>query len=110
MSRVPRAMTSEEMVRTLITHLRSHARYWATVDLGVKGESADSDRLRRCEGVLHSVLATLDGVSGDIPAINIVPAPHSSDAAYYAKQGKDWWAPISLSEDMLHDRLYENDK
>jgi hypothetical protein len=70
-------------------------------------------------GVLHSFLCVFDGVSADMPAFEIIAAPHPSDKAFHEKNGENWWPPlpeeISERDDfitihgghMLHDLLYK---
>lgn len=73
------------MQQLFINHLRSVARTWATYK--DKGRSIEE----LLEGAMFSFLVTLDGGSGDMPAFDVVPRPHSSDAEFCRDNGLNFW-------------------
>jgi hypothetical protein len=97
----PRPYTVEEMREMFVDHLRGLTRFWATAEI-----TADRDpTLARLEGLLHSVLATLDGCTS-LPAFDLIPAPHESDQSYFLDEGENWWVPEVINGDVhLHDML-----
>jgi len=85
-----RAYTKEEVREQLIRHLLMLARYWR--DTKVEG---GQDRF---EGLIHSILATLDGCSTGIPAFDLVPAPHPDDKEFHISNGENWYEPEVIND------------
>ena len=80
---LPVAFRAEALQRQFIDHMRWLARHWATTP----GGGSVQERL---DGLLHSVLATIDG-SGDFPCrLDLVCRPHPDDKAYHIAQGEKW--------------------
>jgi hypothetical protein len=79
---MPREYTRQECVDMLMEHFMTLVKYWATID-GSKEWVLD--------GLLHSILCTLDGVSGDMPAFDLVPCPHSDDKQYNIDNEDNYW-------------------
>ena len=92
----PRAWTVEETRDHFLNHLADMAQYWADLPNKTPRE--------RCNGLIHSVLAMVDGCSMDIPAIDMQMAPHPEDKAYFISQGENYYEPELLFNDChLHD-------
>ena len=87
-----------------IDHLKSVVQYW-------KNESRASDADSKLDGVLHSFLCVLDGVSSH-PSIDLVLRPHPDDKAYHEEQDEDYYVDVMVINDdvMLHDLLYKDKK
>lgn len=81
----PTAYTAEEARKTFLDILRAKARYWATIPV-----EDEDDRLYRCEGLIHSILSIIDGVS-DFPAFDLVLRPHPDDKAFHIDEGDRWY-------------------
>lgn len=90
--KTPRAFTRKEMQDAFIDLLRGYVEYWLTEPrvTGVR------DKL---EGLAFSMLVILDGGT-PLPGFNLIPAPHSSDAAYHYSQGKNWWVPTDIAGEL----------
>ncbi|MGR2824193.1 hypothetical protein FY048_01420 [Acinetobacter sp. 1124_18A] len=73
---IPKEVIREE----LLENFRNLARYWA--------QSEGSD-LEKCEGLVHSILTTFDGLSV-FPAIDLVVRPHPEDKQYFIDNGCDY--------------------
>lgn len=97
----PRAFTKEEMRARVLEHLAMVAHYWATIP----NPSPNGTVLDRCNGVVFSVLTMLDGVSSDLPGINLVMQPHMSDKASCIENGENWTEMDQVINDdvSLHD-------
>lgn len=65
-------LTKEEARLKVLQHLKRLVKYWDTCpNAGTQAE--------RIDGVIFSLLVTLDGGSGDFPAMDIVLRPHKED-------------------------------
>lgn len=101
----PEAKTAEEIRRDFMDTLRALADYWA----GKGGSNVPGERTchERLQGLVHSVLCIFDGVSGGLPAFDIVARPHPDDKAYHIAEGEDWIEDGTVINDtMLHEFLY----
>lgn len=105
--RVPRAYTPDEIRDMLLKQFWGMARYWA----GLDGSNVDpnSTPLDRTSGFLHSMLATLDGSTLNLPAFNLVAAPHPEDPEYLRSQGENWFEPGTVIDDTIHEHMFRND-
>jgi len=79
----PREMTREEVRTALFEHFNDLIVFWANVD----GRSTE-DKMR---GLMHSVLATLDGESPELPAFDVIPTPHEEDRKYRRVRGENFF-------------------
>lgn len=79
-----REKTETEVQQDLIEHIWGLIRYWER-DNGAK---SSRDKL---EGLAHSILATLDGCSIELPGFAIIPNPHPDDKEYYIENGENWY-------------------
>lgn len=97
----PRAITAKEGAVQFLSHMAGLARYWATVDQ----PDGPKTPLERCNGLVFSILATIDGSSSDLPALNLVPAPHADDRDYCISVGENYWTPEPINADVtLHEQ------
>ena len=110
MEEEPREYTKEEMCEMFIDHLRCIANYWATVKLDPENdyEKGRSVIQRRLDGMVFSVLTTIDGCAG-LPAFNLVPHPHPDDKEYHKEEGENWWSDDKAINDevMLHETFHQ---
>lgn len=107
-----RPYTKEEIRDQLINNFKAAARHWAKADL-TRPEFQDQvketgETLYRLEGLLHSVLTTLDGCSIGLPAFDLIPSPHPDDEVYYQANDENWYpSGLVINDDcMLHDLLF----
>lgn len=94
----PRPHTEDECREMLLDDLWAAAHYWA--DLPEKTNRS------RAEGLLHSVLATLDGCSMGTPGFKVIPSPHEEDETYHRERGENWWPNDIDLVGGLHEQLY----
>jgi hypothetical protein len=107
----PRAWTKEEMRERLFRHI------WSAIDFWAKEAKRENTR-DLLSGVVHSVLALLDGSAIGAPGMAIIPFPHKDDEAYHKANGENWW-PRPEHRDLtielhdiggsLHEELYRRD-
>ena len=76
-----KARTPEELRDALLDQFRQLAMYWSTVDC---------DKRTALNGLVNSILATLDGQTDSCPAMDIVCRPHPSDKQYCIDNDEDW--------------------
>jgi hypothetical protein len=92
---VPRAYTEKEVTDKLIGRLSMLTDYWYRQPISEK---------EKLEGLIFSVLTTLDGCSGELPQFKLVPNPHESDMEHNKNNGENWFDPkIELTNISLHD-------
>jgi len=110
-----RQYTAEEVRQKFFEHLMGLVKFWDRVD--------DRSAKGKMYGLIHSLLVTFDGMSGDMPGFLIYPRCHSSDPEYHKDNGDNWYPTNDDAEmeceiscgDMLHDawgnfcRLYKLD-
>lgn len=101
-----RAYTNDEVRDMIVEYAAEVAHYWASLPDIDTATGRRFTTLVRCEGVVHSVLAMLDGASGAIPAVNLKLMPHTDDKEYHKNEGENWFEPGMEIEDTLHEHLY----
>jgi hypothetical protein len=87
----PRVYTHNEIREMFVKHLKAMAGYWATTKLDQPFNSVEEEIKYRCEGVVHSALATIDGCSLGIPGFMMVPYPAPEDKEYHVKEGSNYF-------------------
>jgi hypothetical protein len=97
----PRAYTREEVRDEFLDYLWILVREWASV-VGLSCEE-------RLSGLVHSILATIDGSAAALPAFRLVLSPHPNDKWYFIERGDNWYEPEMdvTSNDHLHELLYQ---
>lgn len=105
----PRAYTKQEIIDMLMDNFRSIADYWATVQLGPEHEikTPEEDIKYRCEGVVFTMLSTLDGSSMNIPGIDLVICSTPEDVEYYKESGENWFEPEMRINTALHEHFHK---
>jgi hypothetical protein len=98
----PRAYTVDEIRDQLIDHI------WSAIQLWASSPTAGSIE-ERLSGLAHSILAILDGCSGDVPAFKLEVDPHPDDEEFLREEGSNWYPTGAVIEDMLHEHLYRAD-
>lgn len=100
----PREYTSEEIREIFMTKVAEIICYW-------QNESRSTPE-GRVSGVVHSLLATLDGCSIGLPSFLICPFPHPEDKEYHKKNDENWFPQNKESKvkgelgGSLHEELY----
>lgn len=96
----PRAYTPDEVVETLLAHFSHMVDYWDQVNT----EYHDTQK-KRMEGLVHSILTSLDGYSGGMPCgFDLVCTPHPDDQDYHRAEGSNWYPPEGRISVCLHER------
>ncbi len=95
--------TTTEVQKQFMNHVRMLIEYWDKTDKETTKE--------KIEGFAHSLLATIDGSSVDLPAFILAPAPHEDDKQYYIDNEENYYAEnnnvnCNIAGD-LHDLLYK---
>lgn len=78
--------TEDEVRDKFLRHCNHLAKHWANTDLS-GSEFPEDTCLYRIEGFLHSMLATIDGCTLELPAFVLAPNP-KGDEDYYNKNGE----------------------
>ena len=114
-----REWTEEEVRSHFMEHVRIMIKYWAGTHptSNVPEERTTEERI---SGFAHSMLAAIDGCSGDLPGFVLAPkfllAPFSTeeDREYYKEEGKNYY-PVN-NDDVncdiagnLHAQLYQKE-
>lgn len=104
----PRAWTVEEMREKFLDQIRVNLDYWLTTDLGRpefrKALQDQGEARYRMEGLVFSILVLIDGGTGAMPAIDLIPSPHPSDEEFHRNEGSNWWpSGVVINECQLHD-------
>ncbi len=89
----PRAKTVAEVRAELLQHFASIVDFW------IKVEGTERWRM---EGIVHSILVTLDGDAANFPAFILAPKPQPSDREYYVSRGENYF-PNNRLGDSLND-------
>ena len=85
---MPREMTANEVRDAFMGHVRSLIDYWSDLpDDACKDRDPKSWRV---SGVVHSVLALLDGASV-LPGFIVAPSPHPDDRQFHIDEGENWY-------------------
>lgn len=90
--------TTDEVREKFLLYARLVVEEWA------RSDRSPYDIAR---GAIFSLLAALDGEAADLPAFNVLPAPHDDDAGYHASRGERYY-PSGIAHDIaggLHERF-----
>jgi len=104
----PRAWTQKEVQEKFLMYCWNMVVYWSE-DTRTPGAR---DKL---EGLMHSFLTLLDGMTLDFPAVELIPAPHRDDKGYNIIEGRNYFKPLQLPKvaitvhgnDILNDIMYD---
>jgi hypothetical protein len=101
----PREKTEEEVRNEFLDYM------WAIIDYWEKESRAVTSR-DKLEGLMHSVLATLDGSAAVLPAFIVAPLPCEEDKEYDISKGENYYPynnPDNIKCDIggsLHELFY----
>ena len=99
----PREFTTEEVREQFMNHVRMLIDYWDNVE--------DRTSKEKISGFAHSLLATIDGSSAELPAFVLAPVPHESDKDYHIDNEENYYSENqNVNCDIaggLHDLLYK---
>jgi hypothetical protein len=73
-------------------------------------ERQNSSDPRAVDGVVHSILAMLDGESLGLPAFDLVAKPHPDDKKYHQSRGEGWIEDVTRISDTLHEHWHSSRK
>ena len=94
----PREYTDEEVREKLIKHLWSVLDYWLY-------ETRTPDLRGKMEGLMFTILSTLDGSSMAVPGFSIIPSVHEDDKEHHKKFGENWYNDERDIGGYLHELL-----
>lgn len=97
----PTAYSPDEARAMLLQHFHSLVDYWDAIPKATTKEKMD--------GLVFSILTTLDGCSSALPAIDLHMHPHESDKQFCISQGERWFEPGQIINDghvLMHDEWY----
>ena len=77
-----REYTAEEAQEIFLRHVWNLIDYW---------DREKKDKREAMEGVVFSILATLDGALMELPGCMIVPLPHEDDKNFDISDGQKWF-------------------
>ena len=97
-----REYTTDEIREKFMDHVRELINYWDNVDRETSKE--------KIEGFAHSLLATIDGSSMDLPGFVLAPSSHHTDKQYHIDNDDNYYPENESDSDIagsLHERLYK---
>jgi hypothetical protein len=92
----PRAYTPDECREKLLFSFCETMAHW------LHNERAPTTR-DKMEGMLHSMLATLDGCRLNLPMFIVTPSPARGDKAFAIGRGENWWPTNKPDLGPLHE-------
>lgn len=91
----PRAYTPEEVRQKFLDHLYHLTNYWPEHAI---------DKKDACRSMVFSILCILDGVTMDLPMMNLSLHPHEDDKEFLKGEGENWFEPGQIiNEISMHD-------
>lgn len=78
-----REYTQEEIERFFLEYLWQTIAYW--------DRQTDRTPRGKMEGLTHSILVALDGMSSQLPAFVVSPCPSPDDKRYAIENGENWY-------------------
>jgi hypothetical protein len=94
----PREYTVKETQEKLIRYLWGVLDYWLY-------ESRATNTRDKMEGLLFTILSTLDGSSADIPGFQLIPYVGTGDKEHHIKFGENWYNDKEDIGGYLHELL-----
>ncbi len=91
----PRQYTNEETREEFLKYMWNLIDYWDK-------ETPHRNTREKLTGLMHSVLATLDGCACASPGFLVIPCPHKDDKQFNIDNGENWYPPVD-------DKLKEHD-
>jgi len=76
--------TTDEVREQFMNHVRMLIDYWDNSDRETSKE--------KIEGFAHSLLATIDGSSAELPSFVLAPTPHEDDKQFHINNGENYYA------------------
>jgi len=99
MKRKSREYTKDEVIEKFLMHI------WMMID--VWDDTPKHTTKEKMSGLVHSILATIDGEAAGLPAFNLEPMPHPNDKEFQKDHGENWFPRKCQMAGGLHTRLYE---
>jgi hypothetical protein len=93
----PREKTKEEVVTEFLEHMQGMVRYWDRLD------KSPRDKL---EGLLFSMLTTIDGCSAGMCGLSLTPSFHPDDPEFLKGEGEDWYPTCVINDEVHLHELY----
>lgn len=93
-------MTKDEAREKLILHFWMLVEYW-------ENESRQPNTRDKLEGLLHSILATLDGCSGMMPGFTVAARVPKGDIEFHEERESRYFPPDKDIGGYLHEIMYQ---
>ena len=88
-------MTPEQVRNVFLNEIKNIRDHWLVTEKPYPVETSDLiipyDNKDRMNGLIHSILAVIDGESAYMPQFGLFTNPHPDDANFNRKRGKDWY-------------------
>jgi hypothetical protein len=104
-----RELTRDEVQDRFLTYVATMVHYWDT-----NASTKNMTAREKMEGVVHSILATLDGCSMGLPGFIVAPCPHESDRQFHIDEGDEYYFPENHESNVqcdiaggLHELIYQ---
>lgn len=95
----PHEYTEDEIKEKLIKHFWFLLEYWEDLP--------DKTTHERMSGMLHSLLASLDGSSMEVPGFKIIPIGSKENTEFHKKFGENWYPEEDIDiGGGLHEIMY----
>lgn len=98
-------LTPDEVRKRFLEHVAGMVAYWAGED--TSNIPTHYSCRQRLEGLVHSILAAIDGCAINLPGFALVPLPHSSDKQFHQDEGEDWFPESDEPENDIGGSLHE---
>jgi len=109
MEDTPREKTEEEVRNEFLDYM------WNIIDYWEKESRAVTSR-EKLSGLMHSVLATLDGCAISIPGFIVAPSPHIEDKEFDISKGENYYQyngdsiiKCDIAGGLLHELFYSRE-
>lgn len=81
------AYTDEETAHKFVTNISGMVEYWSTTE---ENSPSQKDRMN---GLVSDILSMIDGLSPNMPAMNVSMNPHEDDREYLIQMGDQFYVP-----------------
>lgn len=89
-----RELTKDEVRERFLDYLAELSQYWNNVE--------DRTQQERLDGLVFSILSTLDGCSAELPGFLVAPLPHEDDKEFRRAHYDDWYPENHQIEEQVN--------
>ena len=95
MSRTPRQLGNDEVRERFLCHIWRLIEYWHEISAA---KPTEYDMRGAMEGLAFSILVTIDGYNGGMPAFVLAPRPHEDGTEYHKNRSENWYPQATDSD------------